>query len=274
MVEPALRKTLTLRQFGYTAAVINALICSIVAVVIGDPGKNEGPATFTLFLIAVGPSILLSLWLMTLGRKLRGKSVGLRMFVVVGIGLGFAGTITFAMLPLSFLKWLVTPNVIMAFAIELKTRLAPDDPPEHAYLMDPVEPQPELRPRMSPLVVGGLLGIANDIVCAIGIASHGREAFFHSKAELFRTIAFIGFIPALCCGVVLGLVAKATSTMAAPLRWFVLGTPAIGVVATLSSFFGFQQFLWLACIPTIVGVVILERVTRPESFVPAATARA
>lgn len=266
MDEVSLRKTLTLKQYGWVAGFANAFACGIAGGIAVDK-PDPIPAIMVIWFIGSVPSLLMCWWLIALGAKTRGASIAVRRLWVVGVGVGFASGLTAILLPHYFILWMLVPSFVTAFSIERRTRIAdPIYTPVDDVVADLTAPV-----KVSPLVVGGLLGIANDVVCGIGIAFTERGG--HHVADTFRTVVMFGFIPAICCGIVLGMVANAAAKLAVVLRLVLLGVPAVGVVATLASMFGLPQFFWLSCIPTGVGVMILERISRARAAVPVAIAR-
>jgi ABC-type dipeptide/oligopeptide/nickel transport system permease subunit len=114
---------------------------------------------------------------------------------------------------------------------------------------------------------GIVLGAANVLVIAIGM---GVTA--HDSAVISLVIVF-GCIPGLVAGAVLGGVARWTDTRSPWLRATLLAVPGMGVVLFLAAAFDMYDFFLVACIPTLIAALILERWTRraPAPPVPVAT---
>ena len=126
----------------------------------------------------------------------------------------------------------------------------------------------DLRPRMSPTFLGGALGACNTFVIAVGITS-----FEHRNAEGVMWIMSLGAIPGVVLGCILGAIAGSLGTLAMWQRLLCLIPPAFGLVALLADWFELSHYLWIACIPTLAGVMLLERRTRADSAMPMAIAR-
>jgi uncharacterized membrane protein len=106
-------------------------------------------------------------------------------------------------------------------------------------------------------VLRGLaLGAANVVVIAIGIG-----VMEHDSEATCMVIVF-GALPGLIAGAVLGWLAGCTATRSPWWRVTLLAVPGIGVVVFLAEAFWMYQFVVVACIPTIVAALILERWTR------------
>ncbi|CAN5474923.1 hypothetical protein BH11MYX1_BH11MYX1_47560 [soil metagenome] len=111
---------------------------------------------------------------------------------------------------------------------------------------------------MRGLVLGVLLALANTIVIAIGIAA----AKAGDPVENTTLVCVIGGMPALLAGLAVGVLAHATRSAAPWARRIWLSVPALGCVLALGAWMGELHFVGVACIPTSVAVMILERRTR------------
>ena len=121
---------------------------------------------------------------------------------------------------------------------------------------------------MDPVALGSLLGIANVLVIALGIAVKEHAGF-----EGFASMAIIGALPALIAGVLIGAIAAATPRWSIAMRRLVLITPALLIVIGIGTAVGFDMYVELAFLPTIAAALWLERSSRMRELVPAAQAR-
>jgi len=112
-----------------------------------------------------------------------------------------------------------------------------------------------------------LLGLVNVIVIAIGMAALEHEA------QMMSLVVMFGVIPGVLAGAFIGATATALSSMRPALRIPLLALPAVGVVFGLAHEFGMQDLATVSCIPTLVGVLILERWTRFVAPPPVPVAR-
>ena len=103
---------------------------------------------------------------------------------------------------------------------------------------------------------GILLGAVNVLVIAIGLGITAGEA----AVTIF--VVMFGGIPGLIAGGGLGWLAKRIETRPPSVRATLLAVPAVGVVFFLAAEFGMDASVPVACIPTIVAALILERWTR------------
>ena len=103
---------------------------------------------------------------------------------------------------------------------------------------------------------GIALGIANVLVIAIGIAVVAREA------DMMIYVVMFGGMPGVTAGALLGGLAQGTAARPPWLRATCLAVPAMGVVFVLASAFEMTPMGPVACIPTVVAALILERWTR------------
>lgn len=110
-------------------------------------------------------------------------------------------------------------------------------------------------------IVGILLGVANVllIAAAMGIAEPGLEGGW---------VATIGMMPGVLTGAILGVIASATARAPREIRLGVLILPALSVVWMLGVLFELERYVVLACIPTLVGCILLERATRARPTLP------
>ena len=124
---------------------------------------------------------------------------------------------------------------------------------------------------MTPTAFGGLLGLCNTVLIAIGLSVIEP----HDRISAGIAIVFIGSIPGGLTGIVLGSIAGTTAHLAAWQRRLVLIPPAIATVALLSFVCMLTSYFVVACIPTLAAALLLETRTRAtfRSPVPLATAR-
>ena len=125
--------------------------------------------------------------------------------------------------------------------------------------------------------LGCYLGVANSVICGIGIAlgitGHGHSNF--AAQELTGILGFSLFlvVPGALFGIGLGFVAERLADAPIWARRGVLAVPAFVIVAMLGAATGLDAFVVVSCIPTLAGVLILERKTRAVALVPEALAR-
>jgi len=115
---------------------------------------------------------------------------------------------------------------------------------------------------MRPIPLGLVLGAANTLVIALGMSAVAGEF----GVALF--VLSIGIIPAAALGGILGWTADSMKHHCPWLRRVILLVPAIMLVAALAAQFALQQFVLVACIPTIVAGLVLERSTRATAPPP------
>jgi MFS family permease len=120
----------------------------------------------------------------------------------------------------------------------------------------------------APILLGMLFGAVNVVVIALAMA-----VMVHDSAALIFVVMF-GGVPGIVVGGLLGVVARLLATHSPRWRVVLLALPAFGLVAFLGATFGFLAIVPLACIPTTVAALILERSTRqtPTPPIPVATA--
>jgi hypothetical protein len=112
-----------------------------------------------------------------------------------------------------------------------------------------------------------LLGLANVFVIALGMAVLEHES------NLLMLVVVFGGLPGVLAGAFLGAAATAMSHLPPVPRILILALPAVGVVFGLAHEFGMQDLANVSCIPTLVGVLILERWTRIVPTPPVPVAR-
>jgi hypothetical protein len=115
---------------------------------------------------------------------------------------------------------------------------------------------------------GALLGGANALFIAIAMTCYSREV--NGMAAVF--VFFIGMIPGLFTGMVLGAIAGVTAERNVWLRRALIGIPSLALVVALGLLFDLGKVILPAAIPTIVCGLILERSTRYVAPVPLAVA--
>jgi hypothetical protein len=114
---------------------------------------------------------------------------------------------------------------------------------------------------------GCLLGIANVVLIAIGLASA------EGSAGVMTLVFVFGGLPGVLAGAGLGALAQVIGTSPVPVRICVLVTPAVAVVFGLAHEFGMQDLWLISCIPTVVAALILERWTRVVEAPPVPVAK-
>jgi ABC-type dipeptide/oligopeptide/nickel transport system permease subunit len=120
-----------------------------------------------------------------------------------------------------------------------------------------------------PALKGIMLAIVNVLVIAIGMS------VVEHKGEVFMLVVMFGGIPALVLGSLLGLFAGLTATRSRHWRTVLLSLPAFGLVVLLAAFFRLDAAVPIACVPTFIAALVLERWTRQivPAPVPVATVR-
>jgi MFS family permease len=120
-----------------------------------------------------------------------------------------------------------------------------------------------------PTFKGITLAIVNVLVIAIAMS-----VFAHDH-DLFVLVVMFGSIPALVLGGLLGFFAGQYATRSRHWRTVLLLSPAFGLVVFLAAFFGFDAAIPVACVPTFIAALVLERWTRRvvPAPVPVATVR-
>jgi hypothetical protein len=113
---------------------------------------------------------------------------------------------------------------------------------------------------------GALLGSANALFIAIAMSCYTRQA-----AGMAAFVFFIGMVPGLFTGMVLGAIAGVTARRDVWLRRALIGVPALALVVALGLLFDVGKLILPSAVPTIVCALILERSTRYVAPVPVAT---
>jgi ABC-type Mn2+/Zn2+ transport system permease subunit len=91
--------------------------------------------------------------------------------------------------------------------------------------------------------------------------------------SVFPAVITLGMMPALVVGIGVGYLAAESTARSIAWRRRMMAAPAIAGVALLGIAFGLQVIVPLAAIPTVVGVLVLERATREPDELPVAAAR-
>ncbi len=112
-----------------------------------------------------------------------------------------------------------------------------------------------------------ILGLVNVFVIAIGMA------VLENEAQMMSLVVVFGGIPGVVAGAFIGAAASALAPQPPAVRLALLALPAVGVVFGLAHEFGMQDLATVSCIPTLVGVLILERWTRVVAAPPVPVAR-
>lgn len=121
-----------------------------------------------------------------------------------------------------------------------------------------------------------LLALANltfvAIAAAVTMPSHGGDGLACHCGELpdatFEILLTFGSLPAIVAGALLGGLADHLAASAPWARFAILGALAALVVAVLGTLSMWFVLIPLACVPTLVGVAILERWTRRPIAAP------
>lgn len=119
-------------------------------------------------------------------------------------------------------------------------------------------------------VKGIVLGAVNVFVIAVvlGVTEH--------DSDLPGAVVIFGSIPGVVVGGALGLVAGISASRDPRWRVVILTLPAFGLVVMLAATFGLSAAVPVACVPTFIAALVLERWTRevaPPPPVPVATVR-
>jgi len=109
---------------------------------------------------------------------------------------------------------------------------------------------------------GLLLGAANVLVIAIGIGAMSHDAGVTALVVMF------GGIPGVLAGGVIGYLAGLFAGLPPAVRIAIIGAPAMGVVFLLAEAFWISDPALVACIPTAVATLVLERWTRRRVVPP------
>jgi hypothetical protein len=125
------------------------------------------------------------------------------------------------------------------------------------------------QPESNAVSNGALLGSANALFIAIAMGCYSREVGGMAAAFVF----FIGMVPGLFTGIVLGAIAGVTAQRNVWLRRALIGIPALALVVALGLLFNIAELILPSAVPTIVCALVLERSTRYIAPVPVATVR-
>lgn len=117
---------------------------------------------------------------------------------------------------------------------------------------------------MDPIAKGILLGIANTIVIAVGLGT----AF--STRDMAGPIMIFGCMPAMLMGAFEGGIADWTARNPPWVRLLILTPIPIGFVWVMANALRLGTVGDLACIPTLVAVLVLEKTSRTQPLVPRA----
>lgn len=120
------------------------------------------------------------------------------------------------------------------------------------------------------MVLGAVLGLLDTLVIAAGIAAWKHGAY----PSVFPAVVALGMMPALVVGIGVGYLAAESTARSVAWRRRMMALPAVAGVALLGVAFGLELIVPLAAIPTVAGVLILERASRHagDAF-PVAAAR-
>lgn len=110
--------------------------------------------------------------------------------------------------------------------------------------------------RVMSIFKGMLFGAVNVVVIAVALALMEHEAVAG------MIVVMICGVPGVALGGLLGLIARQLAARPPALRVLVLALPAFGLVALLGATFDYRATVPLACIPTLVAALLLERSTR------------
>jgi len=120
------------------------------------------------------------------------------------------------------------------------------------------------------MVLGAVLGLVDTLVIAAGIAAWKHGAY----PSVFPAVVALGMMPALVVGIGVGYLAAESTGRSVAWRRRTMSVPAVAGVALLGIAFGLEVIIPLAAIPTIAGVLVLERASRhADDGFPVAAAR-
>lgn len=116
---------------------------------------------------------------------------------------------------------------------------------------------------------GMIVAIANVFVIALGMG------IVKQNLVVSMIVVMYSGIPALVLGGMLGLFAGLTETRSRHWRTVLLSVPAFGLVVLLGAVFRLSEVVPIACVPTFIAALVLERWTRlvVPAPVPVATVR-
>ena len=113
-------------------------------------------------------------------------------------------------------------------------------------------------------LIGAFLGFCNVLFIALGLEARDPSLPAH------YVITF-GLIPGMSTGAMCGWIADATRQFSPWVRRGVLAIAPLGMVCSLAGVFELGEHIYVASIPTLVAVMVLERWTRLPAQLPAAT---
>jgi ABC-type dipeptide/oligopeptide/nickel transport system permease subunit len=111
------------------------------------------------------------------------------------------------------------------------------------------------------VVKGIAVGAANVAVVAVVV---GAATPLASAVD----IGFIGGLPGLLAGAAIGWLAGRTARLRPPVRVALLAIPAFLLVFWLAHVFTMLELAELACVPTTIAAIVLERWTRRPPIPP------
>jgi hypothetical protein len=125
--------------------------------------------------------------------------------------------------------------------------------------------------------LGCYLGVVNAVICGfgiwLGIAGESESRFLSQQLTSMLAFSLFLVVPGGLFGLGLGFVAEWLAGQPIAVRCGVLAVPAFVIVAMLGAATELDAYVVLSCIPTLAGVLILERGTRAVAPVPEALAR-
>ncbi|HUS31719.1 MAG TPA: hypothetical protein VMZ53_24625 [Kofleriaceae bacterium] len=124
--------------------------------------------------------------------------------------------------------------------------------------------RPSVDEPFDPIALAILLGLANTIVIAFGLAVAIPERGVAGAIFIF------GFIPGMMIGAIEGGIARLTARTPPWVRLILLTPIPVGFVLLMATSLHFRASSTGAAIPTLVAVLILERHSRKRPLVPPA----
>ena len=114
-------------------------------------------------------------------------------------------------------------------------------------------------------IKGMVVGFVNVLVVALCMAVFADAG---PRIELFALVVFIGFLPGVLCGALLGHIAAEAKTKDRRVLLTVMIALSCAAVAILGDMFEMQVLIPFACVPTAASCSVLERWTRskPEAL--------
>jgi hypothetical protein len=117
---------------------------------------------------------------------------------------------------------------------------------------------------MPAALIGAFLGFCNVLFIALGLEARDPSLPAHY-------VIMFGLIPGVSTGALCGWIADSTRSFSPWLRRGLLAIAPLGLVGSLAGVFEMAEHLYVASIPTLVAVMVLERWTRSPAKLPAAT---